>query len=104
VRGASRRAFKTEVQVEVDGGPATLVDLSVTGAQVISPTVLKPNRVVKVRLEKGSVACKGKVVWARLEPSASGSLSYRAGVVFTSVDESAVESFMAEHPTLPSAT
>ena len=59
------------VQVEVDGGPAVLVDLSTTGAQLLSPTALKPNRAVKVVLpvDGNPVLCKGKVVWARLQPA-----------------------------------
>jgi hypothetical protein len=86
------------VQVEVDGGPAVLVDLSATGAQLLSPTALKPNRAVKLTLpvDGNPVLCKGKIVWARLEPaSKSRPLAYRAGVCFTTADEAAVEAFLA---------
>ena len=42
----------------VDGNPATLVDLSTGGAQVLSATVLKPNQRVRVTLadERGTLA------------------------------------------------
>jgi len=96
-RRASRYALPDHVQVEVDGGPAVLVDLSTTGAQLLSPTALKPNRPVKLTLPVNGnpVLCKGKVVWARLEPaSKSRPLAYRAGVCFTTADEAAVEAFL----------
>ena len=87
------------MQVLIDGSPASLVDLSITGAQVISQTALKPNRMVRVQLpgEENPVTCKGKVVWARLEASSTAGLRYRAGVLFTGVDERAVETFLARH-------
>ena len=88
------------MQIQIDGSSTQLVDLSTTGAQVISPTALKPNRMVKVSLpfEEGAVSCRGKIVWARLEPHASnGTFCYRAGVLFTSVDEAAVQAFIAHH-------
>ena len=67
---------------------------------MLSPTALKPNRMVKVllTLDESAIACKGKIVWARLEPqSRGGLLRYRAGVCFTSVDEAAVEAFVARY-------
>jgi hypothetical protein len=99
-RRASRQAFNEDVQVQIDGSATMLVDLSMTGAQVISPTALKPNRMVKVSLPMGdtSVTCRGKIVWARLEPpSANRSLCYRAGVLFTTPDEAALQVFITHH-------
>ena len=96
-RRASRHALPDHVQVEVDGGPAVLVDLSTTGAQLLSPTALKPNRPVKLMLPVNGtpVLCKGKVVWARLEPATKARpLAYRAGVAFSTVDESAIDTFL----------
>jgi chromosome segregation ATPase len=99
-RRASRQAFNEDVQIQIDGSATMLVDLSMTGAQVISPTALKPNRMVKVSLPIGdtSVACRGKIVWARLEPPSAGrALCYRAGVLFTTPDEAAIHSFITHH-------
>jgi len=56
---------------------------------------MKPNRLVKVTLDS-MIACKAKVMWSRLEPKA-GQLWYRAGVLFTSADQIALEVFMATH-------
>jgi hypothetical protein len=99
-RRASRHAFNQDVQIQIDGSATQLVDLSTTGAQVISPTALKPNRMVKVSLpiDDSMVSFRGKIVWARLEaPSAGGAFCYRAGVFFTSVDEAAVQTFIKHH-------
>ncbi|MGE5246227.1 MAG: PilZ domain-containing protein [Betaproteobacteria bacterium] len=99
-RRASRHAFAHEVGVQIDGGEATLVDLSVTGAQVISLTALKPNRVVKLQLpnDNGPMSCKGKIVWARLEPPSNGQpFRYRAGIFFVTADPAGINTFMARH-------
>jgi len=99
VRRASRHAFRDEVPVLIDGSPATLVDLSIAGAQLLSHAALKPNRMVRVQLpgEDNPIICKGKVVWARLEAGPTSGLRYRAGVFFTGVEERAVEKFLAQH-------
>ena len=102
LRTASRHAFHNAVPVLIDGGAAALVDLSTTGAQVISPTPLKPNRVVKLQLPSDTtpIACRGKIVWARLEPPSSGGpLRYRAGVYFMGADVPAVAGFLADWAT-----
>jgi hypothetical protein len=63
------------------------------------PTALKPNRVIKIKLPlgEGTVVCKGKIVWAQLEPSSAGAARYRAGVCFTTADATAIEAFIARH-------
>ena len=78
---------------------ATLVDLSISGAQLVSQAALKPNRMVRVQLPAGDnpITCKGKIVWARLEAGSTTGLRYRAGVFFTGVDERAIEKFLAEY-------
>ena len=85
--------------MQVDGEAAMLVDLSITGAQVLATTALKPNRVVTLVLPHGkaSISCKGRIVWARLESHSTGSFLYRAGVLFTKVNDTAVEGFMTRH-------
>jgi len=72
------------------------VDLSTTGAQILSPGALKPNRLVTLLLPigDGRLACKAKIMWSRLEPGRTGGLWYRAGVSFTSADPKAIEEFL----------
>ncbi|MBI3490685.1 MAG: PilZ domain-containing protein [Acidobacteria bacterium] len=98
VRRAKRLAFPEAVQVSIDDGAAVLVDLSTCGAQVLSPRALKPNRVMRVQLGGGEhpIVCNGSVIWARLEP-ADGSLMYRAGMAFTTVNEAEVLAFLTKH-------
>ena len=92
--------FKKAVAVQINGDSGTLFDLSISGCQLLSPSALKPNQIIKVQLSSGPppVTCTGKVVWTRLEPAGKGRpLSYRAGVRFTKADEEAIETFAARH-------
>jgi cell division protein FtsL len=99
-RKSRRQAFPNALGVQIDGEAALLVDLSVTGAQVLSCSALKPAKNVKMLLPSSGepVLCRGRVVWARLEPPMPGKpIRYRAGVSFTSTDATAVQAFMARH-------
>ena len=99
-RGARRVSFRADIAVQIDGNPGKLVDLSMTGAQVLTPAAINPNRLVSVTLPLGdsALSCKAKVAWSRLEPR-SGQLWYRAGVQFTTADQQGLESFFAMHQT-----
>jgi uncharacterized coiled-coil protein SlyX len=98
-RRTERHRVSDDVEVLVDDLPATLVDLSVNGAQILSPTALKPNRAIAFMLpvDGRSVLCRGKVVWASFEAS-SGALIYRGGIFFTEVDPAAIKAFVAGTP------
>jgi chromosome segregation ATPase len=101
VRLASRYIFAEPLTVQINGNPGRLCDLSISGCQVLSPTALKPNQVVKIQLSSdlaAPVTCTGRIVWTRLEAAGPGRpLSYRAGVRFTAADEQAIESFATLH-------
>ena len=60
----------------IDGNAATLVDLSTVGAQVVSPTILKPNQRVRMALpddQRQRRAFNAAVAWASFEiPPKSG--------------------------------
>jgi hypothetical protein len=81
-RRAPRVRIKDGVEVAVDGNPAALVDLSTVGAQVVSPTVLKPNQRVRVVMGDGSAAvkCAGAIAWAAFEMPKGMPTRYRAGI------------------------
>ena len=83
-RRAPRTRVKDGVAVAVDGNPAALVDLSAVGAQVVSPTVLKPNQRVRVIMGDGNapVRCNGSVAWAAFEMPKGQPTRYRAGIDF----------------------
>jgi PilZ domain len=83
--------------VTLDGDASFLVDLSTLGAQVLSPTALRPSRVVRMTLIVGesTLACKGRVVWASLErPNGTATAQYRAGLQFTETDPPLVDAFL----------
>lgn len=83
-RRAPRTRVKEGVEVAVDGNPAALVDISPVGAQVVSPTVLKPNQRVRLVIgdAKHAVKCSGSVAWASFEMPKGQATRYRAGIDF----------------------
>ena len=100
VRQDTRQAFPNALGVQIDGEAALLVDLSVSGAQVLSCSALKPAKNVKMLLPSSEqpVLCRGRIIWARLEPTMPGKpIRYRAGMTFTGADQAAVQAFMTRH-------
>jgi chromosome segregation ATPase len=107
VRAASRHCFREPLEVKLDGETALLIDLSTAGAQVLSPSPLKPNKPVKILLPSSEaiILCKAKIVWSRFEPPTPGKpVRYRAGMVFTQVDAAALQLFMTRHTGVKMAT
>jgi hypothetical protein len=98
-RRSDRQAIAGKVEVLLDGNPATLVDMSALGAQVVSPTILRPNQRVRVALpdDVGLIRFNATVAWASFELQASGTPRYRAGIEFTDPNRSAIEAFIARH-------
>ena len=95
-RRAPRIRIKDGIEVAVDGTPAALVDLSTVGAQVVSPTVLKPNQRVRLVFGEGKAAirCSGAIAWAAFEMPKGMPTRYRAGIDFgTTADVDGVAGF-----------
>jgi hypothetical protein len=94
----ARRVKKQEgLDLTVDGAESSLVDVSSSGAQILSPSAMRPNRVLRLMLTAGerALACKGRVMWARFEQArGSAAAHYRVGVKFTDVDQKTVEAFL----------
>ena len=97
-RQAGRVKINTAVEVLIDGSTSRLVDVSTSGAQLLSPTALRPNRRVQIALQngEGALTCGGRVVWAFLELSGT-TTHYRAGIQFTNVDAVAIDAFVSRH-------
>jgi len=57
-RRAPRYRVRTGVEIQVDGNPASVVDLSAVGAQVVSGTVLRPNQKVRVSIPNDEFVLK----------------------------------------------
>lgn len=95
-RRAPRTRIRDGVEIQLDGNPANVVDLSQVGAQVLSGTILRPNQKVRVSIpnEDFVMRFRGSVAWAKFElPDPSAPPRYRAGVEFTDADAAAVEAF-----------
>jgi hypothetical protein len=93
-RRAPRSRMMEGVEVMVDGNTATLIDLSVVGAQVVSPTILKPNQRVRMALAEGKrpIRFSAGVAWATFELAKTGP-QYRAGIEFFDAEPDAVQAF-----------
>jgi len=98
-RRAVRIRIAEHVTVMVDGHMATLVDLSTLGAQVLSPTVLRPNHRVRVVMadDRASVKCAAVVAWASFEIPPNVAPRYRAGLQFLDAAPSDVAAYCDRH-------
>jgi len=100
-RRAPRYRVRQGVELQLDGNPAAVIDLSTVGAQVISPTVLRPNQKVRVSvpIDDFTLRFRGAIAWAKFElPKAPAkNPQYRAGVEFTDADAQAIDNFCAKH-------
>ena len=94
-RRALRIKIKAGLEVLVDGNSATLIDLSSVGAQVISPTILRPNQRVRMSMpgDGGAIRLNATIAWAEFELPPQ----YRAGIEFVDADDAAIEAFAARH-------
>jgi hypothetical protein len=95
-RRAPRARVRHGVEIQLDGNPATVVDLSIIGAQVLSGTILRPNQKVRVSIPNDEFVMRfrGAIAWAKFElPSPTEPPRYRAGVEFMDADATAVDDF-----------
>jgi hypothetical protein len=94
-RRAPRYRIVEGVEVNIDGNPAALIDLSVVGAQVVSPTILRPNQRVRMTLPDPvrPLRFSAAVAWAAFEMPKAGP-RYRAGIEFFSPDTDAIARFI----------
>jgi hypothetical protein len=97
-RRAPRVKIVEGVEVLIDGSPATLVDLSVVGAQVISLTILRPNQRVRMVLpdEERPIRFAAGIAWAAFEMPKSGP-RYRAGIEFFDAESGNLDRFIEQN-------
>jgi hypothetical protein len=101
-RRAARYRIRQGVEIQLDGNPASLVDLSVMGAQVISATILRPNQRVRISVptDEFVMRFRGAIAWAKFElPNPTEPPRYRAGVEFIDADTSAMEQYCGRNRT-----
>ncbi len=94
-RRAPRFRVVDDIEVSIDGNPALLVDLSIVGAMVVSPSILRPNQRVRLSLPRASrpIRVNAGVAWAFFEMP-KGKTQYRAGIDFFDADTAAVQTFL----------
>lgn len=94
------------IDVMIDREPGNLVDLSSSGAQVVTSSMLKPGRQVRLTFPTAGplAAARAKIVWSRLEPPThgGGELQYRAGLTFQKIDVKTIERVLSVPPTIRS--
>lgn len=98
-RREPRYRIARKLEVLVDGNPATLLDLSTRGAQVISPTILRPNQRVRMALsdDAGVLRFDATIAWTAFEIPPQIGPQYRAGIDFVDAEPSAIDAFCARH-------
>ena len=98
-RRAPRFKVSGTVDVLVDGNSATLVDVSTVGAQVLTPTVLKPNQRIRMALpeDSGAIRFNAAVAWAKFEIPPQSGPRYRAGIEFLDANASALDAYCSRH-------
>jgi hypothetical protein len=99
-RRADRFGVLDPLKALVEGGDATLINISILGAQVVSGPALRPNQSVKVALPDSDdmLHLTGHVAWSQLEQSEQrNSAYYRAGIEFTDATSQTMEAYCRRH-------
>lgn len=93
-RGAKRVPIRADAEVVVDGERSLLVNLSITGAQLVLPARVQPRQSIFVTLvdENDERRFNALVAWSTVE-LAHSRVNYRAGVRFVDPDAGAIEAF-----------
>lgn len=93
-RGAARLKMKPHVATVVDGQRCELVNLSISGAQIVVPSRVQPPQSVRLTLadEQSENRLRALVAWSAIELAGS-TIMYRAGVSFIDPDVSAIAVF-----------
>ena len=101
-RAGTRQAVRFPIDrraVIVNGEHGHLVDLSVTGAQVLVPMRLSPSQSVRRIVlfdESTEIRCQGTVAWSVAVPSGAA-VQYRAGVQFINPDSTLISAFCIQY-------
>jgi CheY-like chemotaxis protein len=99
-RRASLRLGDVEwARARVNGTPVKVVDLSMTGAQILSPTILRLGGSVHVMLarDEALLQCDASIVWGAFDivPTTDAPL-FRAGISFSDADPLVIEQLLPE--------
>ena len=98
-RRAQRYRVRHGVEIQIDGNTVSVVDMSVVGVQVLSPTILRPNQKVRISIPNDDFVMRfrGAVAWAKFElPKPTDAPRYRAGLEFSDADPEALDEFCSK--------
>jgi hypothetical protein len=99
-RRAPRYAMQADVEAKVNGTSGRLVNLSVTGSQMLAPIRLRPSETIRVAIadDSSDLRLSGTIAWVSLEIGAKSSgQRYRFGVEFSDADQQLLEDFCLRH-------
>src|SRR4051794_27141177 len=87
-RRAPRYAIGSDVESKVNGTSGRLVNLSITGSQMLAPIRLRPSETIRVTLndDNSDLRLTGTIAWVSLEIAQSERQRYRFGVEFRGAD------------------
>ncbi|HEX7280846.1 MAG TPA: PilZ domain-containing protein [Vicinamibacterales bacterium] len=107
-RAGTRQAARypmNRLRLTVNGDPAELIDLSISGAQVQAASRMRPLKVARVTLfdERAETKLQGTVAWAIAVPD-KGAIMYRAGIEFVNPDQKKLAAYCAKHGGAPDPT
>lgn len=99
-RRAPRFLVRNPLDVVVENGSASLIDISILGAQVVSGPALRPNQKIKIALPdtRDLLNVMTHVAWSTFEkPKLTSEAYYRAGIEFTGAAQEALEDYRLRH-------
>ena len=98
-RRADRFTIQRGVEIQVEGNPVQVINMSAVGIQVVSPGILRPNQKIRLSLtsQPGAPRFKSVVAWAAFELP-QGVARYRAGIeILDHTDQAAITKFIKKH-------
>jgi hypothetical protein len=100
-RRAPRFLVRDQLEIVIESGHASLVDMSVLGAQIVSMPVLRPKQKIKVDLtdaDEKTLSVFAHVAWSMFEkPQPQADPHYRVGLEFTGAAQQALENYRQRH-------
>ena len=99
-RRAPRYSMASDVDAKINGTGGRLVNLSVTGSQMLAPIRLRPAEGIRVTLtdDSSDLRLMGTIAWISLEIAAkSNGQRYRFGVEFRDANPESLEEFCMRH-------
>ena len=94
-RRAPRFPMLDALNAAVEGGHASLVNISVLGAQVVSQPVLRPGQTVKIALPDAAemLHLTAHVAWSTFQQTKQGTCVYRAGIAFSDAAQETLDDY-----------